>query len=178
MTGTLSPGTQMVKDFRDMTTGDGTYANIAALAESVSADPACVGVLACVTVNRETPPVLVPNQTIALELLEAADVDADYAGYGYCVQRFTHWAVGWVDYVIINTQRTEVVEACADIMRRLDAYPLLDEMRCVEHEWEANHPNDGECYSEEGEHCPCHEWEGEPASVANPTANATERNTQ
>ena len=150
---TLSPALQMVDDFRAMTTGDGTYANVPALAASVNADPATVGVLACVSTHRETPPILVPNQAIASEMLAAADPD----GAAYAAHRFTHWAVGWIDYVIVNTQRAAVVEVCADIMHRLDSYPLLDEARCCAYEWEANHPAPGECYSEDGEACPCHE---------------------
>jgi hypothetical protein len=142
---------QLVEDFRAMTTGDGTYANVNAIAESIGADPATVGVLACVSTHRETPPILVPNQTIALEWLSAADPD----GTAHTVVRFSHWAVGWIDYVIVNTQRAAVVEVCADIMQRLDDYPLLDEARCCAYEWEANHPATGECYSEDGDSCPC-----------------------
>jgi hypothetical protein len=148
-THTLSPALQMVQDFRDMTTGDGTYANVAAIAASVNADPATVGVLACVSTHRETPAILAPNQAIALEWLAAADPD----GTAHTVHRFTHWAIGWIDYVIVNTQRAAVVDVCADIMHRLDAYPLLDEERCYAHEWEANHPADGECYADDD--CPC-----------------------
>jgi hypothetical protein len=150
---TLSPAMRMVEDFRAMTTGDGNYADVPAIAASVNADPATVGVLACVSTHRETPPILVPNQAIALEMLAAVDPDAT----AYTVHRFTHWAVGWIDYVIVNTQRAAVVEVCADIMQRLDAYPLLNEEASCMAEWEANHPAPGECYSEAGNDCPCRE---------------------
>jgi hypothetical protein len=73
---TLSPAMRMVEDFRAMTTGDGNYADVPAIAASVNADPATVGVLACVSTHRETPPILVPNQAIALEMLAAVDPDA------------------------------------------------------------------------------------------------------
>ena len=153
-TRTLSPGMQLVEDFHTMiATASGTWANLSAIAASVNADPATVGVLACVSTHRETPPILVPNQTVALEMLAAADPDAT----AYAVHRFSHWAVGWIDYVVVNTQRAAVVEVCADIMQRLDTYPLLDESRSVGHEWEANHPAPGECYSEDGDGCPCRE---------------------
>jgi hypothetical protein len=144
---------QLVQDFRDITTGDGTYANVHSIAASVNADPSTVGILACVSTHLHTPPILVPNQAIALEWLSAVDPD----GTAHTVHRFTHWACGWIDFVIINTQRAAVVDVCADIMHRLDSYPLLDEARCCSYEWEANHPAPGECYSEEGDACPCHD---------------------
>lgn len=147
----LSPAMQLVQDFRSATSGDGTWANTDALAASVDADPACTGLLACVSTHRETDALLVPNQAVALEMLQAIDPD----GTAHCVHRFSHWAVGWIDYVIVNTQRAEVVEVCAEIMRKLDSYPLLDEMRSYAAEYEANHPDDGLCYSECHLDCGC-----------------------
>lgn len=150
---TLSPAMRLVQDFRDMTGGDGTWADVPALAASVGATPETVGLLACVSTHRETPPIFVPNQEIAVCMLAEADPD----GTAHALHRFSHWAVGWIDYVIVNTQRAAVVDVCADIMERLDAYPLLNEEASMLAEWDANHPAPGECYSDAGNDCPCRE---------------------
>lgn len=151
MTRTLSPDMQLVQDFRDTTTGDGTWADIAALAASVGATPETVGLLGCVSTHRDMPAAYATNQAVALEWL----AEADQEGTAHAVHRFTHWAVGWIDYVVVNTQRQAVTEVCADIMQRIEAYPLLDENQSCIAEWEANHPATGECYADED--CPCRE---------------------
>lgn len=153
MTRTLSPYLQLVQDFRDTTAGPGTWADIAALCDSVNATPETVGLLACVSTHRDMSPLFTTNQAVALECLAEADPE----GTAHAVHRFTHWACGWIDYVVVSTQRQAVTEVCADIMQRIEAYPLLDEERSCAAEWDANHPAPGECYSDAESDCPCRE---------------------
>ena len=43
------------------------------------------------------------------------------------VERFTHWAVGWVDYLIIRPDAAAVLAECQRLRARLVDYPVLNE---------------------------------------------------
>lgn len=62
------------------------------------------------------------------------------------VESSTHWAVGWVEYLIINPNHKGLVESAEDIRERLEDYPILDENDFSEREM--NEANDiwRDCY--------------------------------
>lgn len=69
---------------------------------------------------------------------------------GWNVDSLGHWAVGWVEFITFDTARTDIREYFDDIRSNLADYPILDEMRFSNMEWEENHPNgDKECYCED-----------------------------
>jgi len=44
-----------------------------------------------------------------------------------CIERASHWAVGWVEYILINPDNTEFVAIGEKIEEKLKNYPILDE---------------------------------------------------
>ena len=52
------------------------------------------------------------------------------------IERFNHWAVGWVDYLIINPARTDLIEITNKINEDISNYPVLDETDFSNLEWE------------------------------------------
>lgn len=78
------------------------------------------------------------------------------------VAHFRHWAVGWVEEIIFDAGKREIVEAVETWLTKLDRNPIVDREDVDEIEWEENHPSDGECYSEERD-CPCGTAERERA---------------
>jgi len=72
------------------------------------------------------------------------------------VAHFRHWAVGWVDELVYRPGVDPDTDALVlEIREALDRYPLLDEGHASELEWDANHPEDGVCYAEDYDDCPC-----------------------
>lgn len=72
------------------------------------------------------------------------------------VAHFRHWAVGWVDELMYRPGEDEATDSLVSELReRLEQYPLLDEEHALMMEWEENHPEDGVCYSEDGDDCGC-----------------------
>ena len=49
------------------------------------------------------------------------------------IERMNHWAVGWLEYLLVNPDRLEAVEKAAKIVADLEEYPVLDELDV---EWE------------------------------------------
>lgn len=43
------------------------------------------------------------------------------------VESFNHWAVGWVEYLLIDPTATETVKLAEKLRAKLDDYPVLDE---------------------------------------------------
>ena len=70
------------------------------------------------------------------------------------VVRFGHWAVGWFEILTYNTGVNGLAEAVANIIKRLDEYPILDEDLWSQYEWDENHPeDDNRCWDED--ECSC-----------------------
>lgn len=52
--------------------------------------------------------------------------------------RASHWAVGWVEYLMVRRNAPTAVLACAvDILRSIEDCPILDEDEYSEREWTA-----------------------------------------
>lgn len=51
------------------------------------------------------------------------------------IERSNHWAVGWVDYLIVDPQDLERVKLAEELRSRLEDYPVLDEMEWSKLEW-------------------------------------------
>lgn len=47
------------------------------------------------------------------------------------VCRFSHWAVGWVEEILVHPQHAASIDS---LRKRLDDYPILDEQDCSERE--------------------------------------------
>ena len=43
------------------------------------------------------------------------------------VARASHWAVGWVELLLVHESDTDAIETAQDILNRLEDYPVLDE---------------------------------------------------
>lgn len=52
------------------------------------------------------------------------------------IERSTHWAVGWVDYLVIDPSDTAAVALAESLRERLEDYPVLDEMELSNLEWD------------------------------------------
>lgn len=80
-----------------------------------------------------------------------------YAGGDIAVASLNHWAVGWVEFLVFNTEREDIALAVADIHVRLERYPVLDDEHHSKLEWEKNHPDTGyyagKCLDPDCEHC-------------------------
>jgi hypothetical protein len=79
------------------------------------------------------------------------------AGVQTAADAFNHWAVGWVEELVVPIT-TASVRILEELRARIDSYPVLDDEDFSEREWQENHPGDGHCYSEdytEGDPCPC-----------------------
>lgn len=52
------------------------------------------------------------------------------------IERSSHWAVGWVEYLVIDPADTERVKLAEELRESLEDYPVLDEMAWsdLEHE--------------------------------------------
>lgn len=71
------------------------------------------------------------------------------------VARFGHWAVGWVEEIMIRADDTALISAATDLIGRVESYPVLDDEHFYQHEWDTNHPDgDTLCYSDDPD-CGC-----------------------
>jgi len=72
-----------------------------------------------------------------------------------------HWAVGWIEELLVRVDDTAAVDKAFDLWRyKHREYPVLNDDLLSEIEWDDNHPGDGYCYSPSYDECPCKE---EPA---------------
>lgn len=51
------------------------------------------------------------------------------------VIRERHWAVGWVEWIAIHESAADKLDAAETILKRIDAYPVLDDDHFSELEW-------------------------------------------
>lgn len=70
------------------------------------------------------------------------------------LHHFGHWACGWFDRLYVRADDPLAILAVAAWQEELDVYPIADEGHYADTEWEHNHPNEHECYSDDHE-CPC-----------------------
>jgi hypothetical protein len=52
------------------------------------------------------------------------------------IERSNHWAVGWMEYLVIDPVDTERVQLAEQLREQLEDYPLLDEEAYSKLEWE------------------------------------------
>lgn len=62
------------------------------------------------------------------------------------IERFNHWAVGWVDYLIVNPASAETIKLAESIREKLDDYPVVDEQDFSELEMEEANGIWKDCY--------------------------------
>lgn len=60
------------------------------------------------------------------------------------VERFSHWAVGWLEYLMVNPSDVQAVEESNKIIEEMEQYPVLDdehfsavEQDDIDESWEA-----------------------------------------
>lgn len=90
--------------------------------------------------NRDSDLLTEHNFTTALEALtnrmSASASDAPGQETVRTV-RESHWAVGWVEWIAIHPSDIGAVQLAEDLGAQLDRYPVLDEDKFSEKEWEA-----------------------------------------
>lgn len=57
---------------------------------------------------------------------------------GWHIERFGHWAVGWVEYLVVDVN-TPAFEAMVEWREKLDGYPVADDDHFSELEWSELH---------------------------------------
>jgi hypothetical protein len=72
------------------------------------------------------------NFEVALERLGGEDEES-----GVLVARSGHWAVGWVECLLVHTKATAKLKIAYEIKESLDRYPVLDDSDLSEREWKA-----------------------------------------
>lgn len=71
--------------------------------------------------TRDSEAISRSNFRVALKRLEAISEEH------VAVERSNHWAVGWVDYLIVDRENPAMVAAAKAIQAKLADYPVLDE---------------------------------------------------
>lgn len=51
------------------------------------------------------------------------------------IVRFNHWAVGWIEELMISPEDSKAVEIALDIKDKLGEYPVLDDVDFSQREW-------------------------------------------
>lgn len=51
------------------------------------------------------------------------------------IVREGHWAVGWVEWIAVHESDTEAICKAEDILKKIDSYPVLNEIHFSELEW-------------------------------------------
>lgn len=66
-----------------------------------------------------------------LRLLGGEDDDR-----GVSVERFNHWAVGWVESILIRPDAEEMISRAMELTAKLEDYPVVDEDDWSSLEWD------------------------------------------
>lgn len=93
----------------------------------------------CVVIgkHRDSDTLSVSNFEVAKEMLErvlSAQPDADPDDLRF--ECASHWAVGYVETILVKATNIELVREAASIRKALDNYPVLDDEDFSEREWE------------------------------------------
>lgn len=94
-------------------------------------------------VHRDSDALARSNYKTALGLLR----DADPCGDDWEERRFGHWAVGWIDEIIVRPDSV-CAKIASDCAARLDDYPALDEDDLAQEEYEEACETWKTCYSD------------------------------
>lgn len=57
------------------------------------------------------------------------------------IERFHHWAVGWIDYILVKPTSKATVKRARELLEKLEQYPVVDESDYSELESEATWNN-------------------------------------
>lgn len=77
--------------------------------------------------HRDSECIQVSNFRVALK-----DLGGEESGNVF-IERMSHWAVGWLEYLLVNPACPEAVAKAEGMLKDLENYPVLDEMDV---EWE------------------------------------------
>lgn len=80
-------------------------------------------IVAIGSVHRDSDTVAQSNHTVLCELLEKIDPNQDHWGLLQC----NHWAVGWIDHIIVDTEHTELMQEIRECDNALADYPILSD---------------------------------------------------
>jgi hypothetical protein len=95
-----------------------------------------VGDIVVLSRHRDSDALTRSNWEVGLEQLRKAAESAPESVYDW---RASHWAVGWVDYLMVKRDAPEsVLEAAAEILDSLAGYPALDDEHWSDLEWQEN----------------------------------------
>jgi len=85
--------------------------------------------LIVLAVHRDSDCLARSNFEVAREHLNALPAVKDWPGEfnPVSVERFNHWAVGWVDYLLVDPECKEAVKEAEAVQEKLNDYPVLNE---------------------------------------------------
>lgn len=100
------------------------------------------------TQHRDSELVERSNFIVAERMLRASGEQTDATGEldGVAIERSSHWAVGWIERLLIAPGNAELARIAAEITEALEQYPILDD----------DHYSDME--SDEHEQGICEQW--------------------
>lgn len=70
-------------------------------------------------------------------LRRIVDTACEHEHDAYVIEHFSHWAVGWIDELLINPDCAKAIEAVQSAIDKLEDYPLVDENLYSEMEYES-----------------------------------------
>lgn len=87
------------------------------------------------SVHRDSDPIDQSNHRVLVRELESVDPDQLHHGVMHC----NHWAVGWIDHVLVDTDNPQVMQIIEDCTAALSDYPILSdddhsELECELHD--------------------------------------------
>lgn len=70
--------------------------------------------------------------------------------------RFGHYGVGWVEEIVFDADRIDVVKAVEEWLGTLERHPVASDEHFHQLEWDENHPKDDRyCYANRSDDCHC-----------------------
>ena len=159
MTGTETARAEWVDMLKQSRTPDGgLYLDAAGIADAVRGNIEDVGSFGIIASYRDADALTLSNHRTAIAEMQSL-LDLCMSRNHWSVVRFSCSMSGWVDHVFINLTDAALCAYVDDVTERIESYPALDECDYTDLEWGQDHPDSGECYSEQGEQCPCRETE-------------------
>lgn len=81
--------------------------------------------------NRDSDALTRSNFRVSLEMLGGESLcECENARHCKCavqVVRDSHWACGWIEYILVHESASDKIKILNDIAEELDVYPVLDE---------------------------------------------------
>lgn len=105
------------------------------------------------TTHRDADALTQSNHRVLMRELAKADPGEDAHGVMHC----SHWAVGWMDHIVVDPANAAVMKVIRDCAKRIDDYPVLDEfdysdLSCELHADNRCGDDCSECESERSDH--------------------------